>query len=345
MMIKPGKLKRGDKVATISLSWGGAGDLPNRYEAGKKQLQDCFGLEVIETKNALKSSEWLYKNPEARAEDLMEALADKSIKGIISNIGGEDSIRTLPFIDKDIIKNNPKIFLGFSDSTVTHFCFYKSGVTSFYGTSTLVGFAENGGMHQYQKDDINQTLFSSKVLGQIKPNITGWTSEHVDWTNPENQNIKRQLSNSSGWRFLQGSTIVSGELLGGCVEVLEVLKDTDYWVAPMDWNNKIMFLETSEEKMLPDNFRWIMRNYAASGILGNIQGLILARPSDNLYWKEYDDILLQIITEEEGLTDLPILTGMDFGHTCPTFTIPYGIKAEINPITKTFSIVENALVE
>jgi len=321
-MIKPKRLKQGDKVATISLSWGGAGDLPHRYEAGKKQLQDCFGLEIVETKNALKSSKWLYENPEARAEDLMEALSDKSIKGIISNIGGEESIRTLRYIDKEIIKSNPKIFIGFSDSTVTHFCFYKAGVTSFYGTSTLVGFAENGGLHQYQKEDIQQTLFSSKVIEQIQPNMDGWTSEHLDWKNAENQHIKRQLSKSLGWRFLQGSKIASGELLGGCLEVLEFLKDTDYWVTPADWVNKIMFIETSEEKLLPDNFSFIMRNYAASGILANLKGLIVARPYDNLYWKEYDDILLQIISQEEGLTDLPIITGMDFGHTCPIFTIP-----------------------
>src|SRR6185295_15225137 len=97
-MLKPKKLKRGDKVATISLSWGGAGSIPHRYEAGKKQLIETFGVEVVETKNALKPSDRIYKNPEARAEDLMEAFSDSSIKAIISNIGGDDSIRTLPFI-------------------------------------------------------------------------------------------------------------------------------------------------------------------------------------------------------------------------------------------------------
>jgi len=64
-----------------------------------------------------------------------------------------------------------------------------------------------------------------------------------------------------------------------------------------------------------------------------------------LYWKEYDDILLQVIVQEEGLMDLPIVTGMDFGHTCPTFTIPYGVQAEIDSDNKTFSIIENALEE
>ena len=344
-MIKPKKLNVGDKVATISLSWGGAGDIPNRYIAGKKQLENVFGLKVVETKNALKSSDWIYRNPKARADDLMEALEDNTIKGIISNIGGEDSIRTLPFIDIEIIKRNPKIFIGFSDSTVTHFCFYKAGVTSFYGTSTLVGFAENGGMHQYQIDDIKRTLFSEMEVGKINPNINGWTSQRLEWNEPQNQTIKRRLEDSNGWRFLQGNGKVTGELLGGCLDVLEFLKDTDYWINPIEWTNKIMFLETSEMKMKPDNFKWIIRNYAASGILKNINGLIVARPFDNLYWKEYDDILIQIINQEEGLTDLPIITGMDFGHTCPTFTLPLGVKSEIDIENKTFSIIENALLQ
>ena len=52
-LVKPKKLNKGDKVATISLSWGGAGELSHRYAQGKKQLEEIFGLEVIETKNAL----------------------------------------------------------------------------------------------------------------------------------------------------------------------------------------------------------------------------------------------------------------------------------------------------
>ncbi len=342
-MIKPRKLNIGDKIATISLSWGGAGEIIHRYNIGKKQIQENFEIEVVETKHALKSADWIYQNPKARAEDLMKALEDKSIKAIISNIGGEDSIRTLPFIDLDIIKKNPKIFIGFSDTTITHFCFYKAGITSFYGTSTLVGFAENTGMHQYQINDIKRNLFSSNPFGIINPNKDGWTSQHLDWFDRKNQLITRKLEPSIKWRYLQGNGKVKGQLLGGCLEVLEFLKDTDYWISAENWKGKIMFLETSEAKMLPSNFRWIIRNYAASGILKNINGLILGRPYDNAFWKEYDDILIQVIRDEEGLKDLPIITGMDFGHTCPTFTIPYGINAEIDCDNKTFSIIENAL--
>ena len=99
-------------------------------------------------------------------------------------------------------------------------------------------------------------------------------------------------------------------------------------------------METSEAKMTPVNFKWIMQNYAASGILKNIKGLIMARPYDDLYWKDYDAILLQVIHDEEGLIDLSIIKGMDFGHTCPTFTIPIGVKAEIDSDKQVFSILE-----
>lgn len=342
-MIKPKKLRQGDKVATISLSWGGAGALPHRYETGKKQLQETFGVEVVETAHALKSPDWIYENPQARIDDLYQALEDASIKAIISNIGGEDSIRTLPYIDISIIRKHPKIFMGFSDTTVTHFCFYKAGVTSFYGTSILTGFAENQGIHPYQVEDIWQSLFSSKSDRQIIPNSTGWTSEFLDWSNPANQQVARKLEPATGWRFLQGQGVAKGELLGGCVEVLESLKDTQFWVPPESWRGKIMFLETSEEKMLPQNFRWILRNYAASGILANITGLIVARPYDNKYWQEYDENILTIV-REEGLDTLPIVTGMDFGHTAPVFSVPYGIKAQIDCEQKTFSLLENALI-
>ncbi len=343
-MIKPNKLKPGDKVATISLSWGGAGELPLRYEAGKNQLQETFDLEVVETRHALKRNDWIYRNPKARADDLMEALADPSIKAIISNIGGEESIRTLPYVDLEVIRNHPKLFLGFSDSTVTHFCFYKAGVTSFYSTSMLVGFAENGGMHDYQIQDIKDSLFSSAPVGVIPENKAGWTSERLEWDNPQNQSILRKLEPATGWRYLQGRGKVTGDLLGGCLEVLEFLKDTPMWVKPEDWTGKIMFIETSEEMMHPELFRRIIRNYAASRILHNINGLIVGRPYHNKHKDEYDNILLQVIRDEEGLTDLPIVAGMDFGHTCPVFTIPYGARAEIDSDAKQFSLLESGVV-
>lgn len=179
---KPNMLKRGDKVALVSLSWGGAGDkdIYWRYKQGKGRLEQIFGLEVVEMEHTLEGIEYVYNNPEKRAEDLMNAFQDKSIKGIIACIGGIDSIRMLPYIDFDIINKNPKIFMGYSDTTTTHLMCYKSGISSIYGPTLLVDFAENVSMDKYTKEHLEKTLFSSEIIGKIEPSLK-WTSEYLPW--------------------------------------------------------------------------------------------------------------------------------------------------------------------
>ncbi len=164
MLKKPKKLQPGDKIATVSPSWGGAGEpeLRWRYEQGVKRLEDVFGLEVVPMPNSLKGSDYLHENPRARAEDLMTAFKDKSIKGIIANIGGDDSIRLLPYINFDVIRENPKPFMGYSDVTVSHLFCYKAGISSFYGPAILTDFAENVEMDPYTVEMLNRTLFSNE---------------------------------------------------------------------------------------------------------------------------------------------------------------------------------------
>lgn len=149
-MIKPKKLKKGDKVAIVSLSSGLAGEemFRHRYELGKKRLEQ-LGFNVVTMKNALKGIEYLYNHPEKRAEDFMEAILDKDIKGIICNIGGDDTIRLLPYIDFEAIANNPKVFMGYSDTTINHFMMQKAGVVSYYGPAVMTDFAENNNMHTH----------------------------------------------------------------------------------------------------------------------------------------------------------------------------------------------------
>ena len=112
-MLKPEKLSRGDKIAIVSLSWGGLGDekLIHKYYIAKERLENEFGLEVVAMPNALKGSQFVYEHPEARAKDLMDAFKDETIKGIFCAIGGDDTVRLLPYIDYEVIKNNPKIFM------------------------------------------------------------------------------------------------------------------------------------------------------------------------------------------------------------------------------------------
>ena len=95
-LIKPPRLRGGDRVAVVTPCWGGPAIFPARYEAGKHVLTKEFGLEVVETAHALKDAAWLCAHPEARAADLIGAFTDPSIRGVIASIGGDDSIRLIP---------------------------------------------------------------------------------------------------------------------------------------------------------------------------------------------------------------------------------------------------------
>lgn len=343
-MIKPPKLKPDDKVAAVSLSWGGPSVFPHRYQIGVQQLQQEFGLQVVEMPNTLRDAGWLARNPKARAEDLMQAFANPSIKGIFSTIGGSDSIRLLPFIDLNLIRNHPKIFLGYSDTTISHLLCYKAGLVSFYGPAIMLEFAENGGMFPYVVKSLRQTIFSSDLIGEVQPSTEGWTVERLDWSEPANQNIQRKRNPSTGWKFLQGKGIHRGHLIGGCLEVLDWTRGTE--IFPEDWQNAILFFETSEEAPPPDYVKRTLRVFAAMGILEKLSGILFGRPGGEVpiqKFDEYDQAILDVVSREEDLTDLPVITCMDFGHTSPMFVLPYGVQAEIDFERKRFSILENAV--
>ena len=346
-LVKPPRLQRGDTLAAISLSWGGAGMLPQRYATGVQQLEDAFDVRVIPTRHALRDDEWLARNPQARADDLMEALSDSSIAGIVSNIGGSDSIRTLKHVDLGVIRAHPKVFMGYSDTTVTHLAFYKAGVSSFYGPAILSGFAENNGLHDYLRDSVAKTIFSSQPLGIIPENSNGWTVEHLDWFDPELQSQTRKLEPCTGWQWIHGSRVAEGRLLGGCFEVLDWMRGTAYWPDHADWDNAILFLETSEEMPPPATLTYFLRTLAAIGILERLGAILLGRPGRQTplaQFADYDQAILQVVRDEEHL-ELPVVTHMDFGHTDPMFVLPYGLQVRVDPQRKTLEFLEGAVSE
>jgi muramoyltetrapeptide carboxypeptidase LdcA involved in peptidoglycan recycling len=228
-LIRPARLQRGDTLAAVTLSWGGPAVLPHRYETGKRQLEETFGVTVVEMPHTLASPEELDARPDLRAADLMAAFADPSIAGIVSTIGGDDSIRVLPHLDLGVIAANPKVFVGFSDTTVTHMACLRAGLGTFYGPSIMAGFAENGGVPGYLAVGVRRMLFGEGAGEVWPPNEAGWTVERLDWADPVNQSIRRRLQPSAGWRWLQGASTVEGPLVVGCLEVLDWLRGTEWW--------------------------------------------------------------------------------------------------------------------
>lgn len=341
---KPRKLSPNSRIAVVSPSWGGPATFPNRFEAGKKQFSEEFGVELVEMPNCRKPAEWLHMNPKARAEDLMLAFSDSTIDGIVASIGGDDAIRLIPYLDLDIIANNPKVFMGYSDTTTLHFACYKAGVSSFYGPSIMAGFAENAGIFPYMREAISKTLFSSEAVGLI-PEAKEWTVEHLEWGAGENQLKRRQTKAPLGRSLLQGHGVVEGHLLGGCIDVFPMILGTSIWPSVEQFDGAILFLETSEEAPKPDDMQRILRNLGTQGILHRLSALLIGRPGGNVDdLRQYDVAFQKTLSEEFGLSDLPILAQMDFGHTDPMCVLPYGARTRVDCSTKEVIILGSACI-
>ncbi len=353
-LIKPKALKAGDLVATVSLSWGGASVFPYRYEQSKKQFEKTFDVKIIEAPNALSSAETLYQNPKLRLDDLMWAFENKDVKAILTNIGGDDTIRLLPLMNEkhfEIMRKNPKIFLGMSDTTVNHFMCFKAGLSSFYSPSLMFGYGENGGIPDFLIQNTKKTLFSSKAVGAL-PESDFFIVDRVDWgLQPA---PIRSHTPSTPWRYLGASKRVTGRLIGGCMDLFQFINGTSLWPQKEEWSGAILFLETSEERPTPSSLLYMMRNLGAQGILKELNGILFARPGGEFLesesklkesylktYPDYDAVLLKVCKEFD--VDIPIVTNMDFGHTVPQVILPYGALCEIDPVNKKVSILENAV--
>ena len=130
--------------------------------------------------------------------------------------------------------------------------------------------------------------------------------------------------------------------------VLEWLRGTSIWPNLADFHEAILFLETSEGAPPPHVVAAVLRTYAAMGILRRLSGILFGRPGGAVpieHFSKYDEAILQVVAEEEGLSNLPIVTNMDFGHTDPMFVLPYGVMAQIDCDNRRFEILENAVVD
>ena len=337
-------LRSGDKVTIISLSSGLLGEksIEKQREIGIKNIKN-IGLVPIFTNNALKGIRFIKMHPELRAEDLKNAFYDKTIKMILSAIGGFDSYKILPclFRDKKFIKyakKHPKIFAGYSDSTISHLFFYKIGIKSYYGINFLVDFAEHeGNILPFTKKNILK-LFSKEKNMKINSSEY-WYEDRKDYSEKQ-INIPRIFHKETrGFEILRKKAgKISGKLLGGCLESLysiinpinnnakEIFQKYDIFPTLKQWKNKILFIETAETKSSPKLYLKMLEALKELKVLSVIKGIIVGKPIDEIYYDKYKEILIKVTKEY----DLPIIYNLNFGHALPHLIIPYGRKMIID---------------
>jgi len=340
-LIKPQKLNKGDIIATLSPSLGLAGDSDVlwRYKLGKKCLEDLYGLHVVAAPNSMKGSDYLSNNPQARVEDIVWAFENKDIKAVIANIGGSDSIKIIPFIDTKIIKNNPKVFIGYSDVLNIHLLCYKLGLSTFYGHNLLPIIAETPSWHPYSQKWFEKVLFDNSSIGLIEPSDNFCCDEN-DYPNP---NSVKTYHHNNGYLWIQGSGIAQGRLFGGHMGLRE-LTGTPLEITSKDFKDKILFIEDIAEFFSPTQLTNFIKWLGNNGALQQLKGILIGRLCAYQGFDEHKKALLAVVNKQFGLTDLPIVANMNFGHTSPICILPYGSLAEINCDNKTFSILESGVI-
>ena len=330
-LIKP-RLEKSSYIGFVSPSAGLAGVFKYRVERAKRWFEKQ-GFKIKLTKNFFKTG-YIAGEPEERAFDLNAAIRDNKVGGIICSIGGYHSIQLLKYIDFKSFRKHPKVFVGFSDITTLHLAFYKiSKVQTFYGPMVLTQFGE------YPKpfDYTVKYFFNVVMRKQRKVNIraVNYTDQFLDWGKYKNVPRTKFKKNKFVW-LREGSA--RGKLMGGCLPSILRVAGTKYFPS---FNKSIVFLETPEGEKPGKPYRiekvdGDLSQLIGVGVFNKAKGLILGIPYR--YTEKMKKEFYQLILKRLREFDFPILANVNFGHTDPIITIPYGAVGTIDSSENSFTI-------
>ena len=343
---KPTRLHPGDRIAIVSPSWGGPSQFPLVYEKGLRVLREQLQLEPVEFPTARMDAEQLRLHPEVRAADLNAAFADRSIAGIISSIGGDDSVRILEHLDAKTIRANPKLIMGYSDFTTLLAYLNFLGNVTFHGPSVMAGIAQAAALGSDYLERLKGWLLTNPASRTYR-GFDFYVNGCPDWAVAETVGEVNPPNPSAGWHWLQTAGTRQAYFWGGNIEVLEFMKGTDYWPERQFFEDKFLLLETSEEVPPPLQVERFLRNYGTQTILRRIQGLVVGRPRgySDKQKSQLEAGVRRIVVEEQGRTDIPIILDFDIGHTDPQLVVPFGIRAEIDSESGSVELVEAVFKE
>jgi len=302
-LLKPLKLNDGDTIGVIAPS---SPVLPckEKYLKGIASLEK-FGFNVKEGETVkLQYNEYMAGTDIQRAEDINSMFADKNVKAIICALGGSVAIRTLRYLDFDLIKANPKIFVGMSNITVFHLAFLaKTGLVGLHQTDVVNGFGEDASSKEtkYELDLFFKVTKNTEPLGLL-PAFTCWEV----------------------WR--EGRA--EGRLLGGNLPGMEQLLGTPYF--PRLRGNIIFFWECRTRPL--EEIDLMLVHLRETGLFDRTKGMLIGkiRGEEAGAVKEMMNEIKTTILDVSNEFDFPIIASMDFEHYTPNLPLPMGLKASVD---------------
>lgn len=320
----PQKLRPGDTIRIIAPSCAKSTINPAVLARAENEFKK-LGLRVTWGTHTNETDAFECAPISSRIQDFHDAFSDPTVKAIFAVRGGYNSNQLLDHIDWNLIRNNPKIFCGFSDITaLQNALLSQAGIISYSGPNfSTLGRSD---MLDYTISYLKKCLFSSD----------SFTVEPSDLWEDLNVLNEQWPQASSGWQVLQEGT-VEGTIIGGNLCTFNLLQGTRYLPG---LKNKIVFIEEDYESKYQTIDRDLQSLVHLSGF-NAIKGLVLGRFQRESQMT--DERLLEMIKRKPQLATIPIITNVDFGHTEPKITFPIGGNAKMiaNPDNPTIQIMHH----
>lgn len=302
-------LKKGDLIALVAPSGTLNKTQKNNVRAGvKKLLDDGFKIMNIECINNIDEFGVSAGNPKKRAEDINNMFSNKDVKAIYSVQGGETVNEILNHIDFEIIKKNPKIFLGMSDIDVLHLAINTK-------TNLIVFNSSDPKSNNGRNLDFEYT----------------WNSFH------ERLILKSRLIKKSSSRKCIRKGIAEGKIIGCNLPSILKLSGKEYFP---DFKDSILFIEAYKGDIRDTISR--LTELKQLGVFDKIKGIVIGHIYEFQNKKQkhsFEDIVLKITKDY----NFPILKTNDFGHKCPNCFLPIGAKVKVDATNKIVELTEDFL--
>jgi muramoyltetrapeptide carboxypeptidase len=286
-MIRPPAIARGEAIGVVAPSYS---PREGHLMRGAKALERA-GYEVILDPDILELRRFTRKQDERRAANFMGMWLDPRVKAVIGGTGGYGATRMIPYLEPEIFKRNPKIFVGYSDITALHLWLMRqAGLRVFHGPTVddLIPIA---------RDPSTASLLTA-ITTPKPPTRFG-------------RDIARAIRPGR----------VSGKLTGGNLSLVQQSIGTSYEI---DTRDAILFLEETYDPMSFADERLV--HLRAAGLLRDVRGIVFGHMSlDRSEEDEFEDFMLDLVSD----LDIPILMDFPAGHEVPNLTLPLGTEVEL----------------
>ena len=309
-MIIPKSLKKGDSVALISAS----GATPEHRIERAIQAVEKLGFHVVVGETCRARHGYFGGSDELRAKELNDMFRNPEIDGIFCIRGGYGATRIIPMLDLKMIKENPKVFAGYSDVTALHIVFNQQcGFVTYHTPMPSTEFIRP------EMDDYTWEYFINSVKN------TGWSDYFLE--NAKGQNMNTVVPGTA-----------TGELTGGNLTLVAASLGTPYEI---DMTGKILFLEDIDENV--QRIDRMLTQLSLSGKLQQLSGIVLGAWTDcgpmDVNNAENNLSLDTVFEEILVPLNIPILKDVTCGHVLPTMSLPLGKTVTIDATNKSIRVV------